>query len=190
VSIFVYMSNLPNRSRRGGDVEMKGISIASVVVAAIACAASAMPVGALTRPQSAAVAAKANADALARAKAQAAAKARADAAVKARADAAVKSKASAVVRQSVHAETTRRTQAAQKAAQYQAQIKTANIQLQSKTGGPQPARTKTQGLNKPQVRQAQAPGGVLHPQYVQPPRPHPSAGKSATPTGKSSGHVR
>ena len=169
---------------------MKWILRVFVAVAAIAPAGLAVSVHALTPSQSAAVAAKARADALVRARAQAAAKARADALAKARTDAVAKSKALAMARQSVQSETNRRTQAAERAAQAQVQIKTANVQLQIKPGGtPRSARTTAQPLNKLQVRQVQALRSAARPQYAQTLKPHPSTNRSGQ-TSKSSAHAR
>jgi colicin import membrane protein len=164
---------------------MKRILTIFVAVAAIA-SGLAVPAHALTPSQSAAVAAKARADALARARAQAAARARADAAVKARADAA-KSKALAAARHNVKSETERRTEAAEKAAQAQMQIRTANVQPQVKPSGTQ---TKAQTPSKLQVRQVQPLRGAAHPQYAQTVKPHPSTGRASGQTSKSSAHAR
>jgi colicin import membrane protein len=170
-----------------GTSKMKRILAVSLVLAALAPAGLAVPVHALTPSQSAAVAAKARADALARARAQAAAKARADAVAKARTDAVAKSKALTIARQSIQSETQRRTQAAEKAAQAQVQIKTANVQLQMKPGGtPRSARATAQPLSKLQVRQVQALRGAARPQYAQTARSHSSA-NTQTSTNRSSG---
>lgn len=98
------------------------------VAAALASAGIARPAHALTPSQSAALAAKARAEALARMRAQAAAKARADFLVKARADAAAKSKVVVTTMHNIQLEIRRRMEAAQKAARSQAQLKTANVQ--------------------------------------------------------------
>jgi colicin import membrane protein len=170
-----------------GHMAMKRILRVFVAVAAIAPAGLAVPVHALTLSQSAAVTAKARADALARARAQAAAKARADAVAKARTDAVAKSKALTIARQSVQSETKRRTEAAERAAQAQVQIKTANVQLQIKPGGTQrSARATAQPLSKLQVRQVQALRSAARPQYAQTARSHSSA-NTQTSTSRSSG---
>ncbi len=174
-----------------GHMAMKRILRVFVAVAAIAPAGLVVPVHAWTPSQSAAVAAKARADALARARAQAAAKARTDAAAKARVDATAKSKAFAIARQSVRTETQRRTEAADKAAQAQVQIKTANTQLQMKTAGSQRStQTKAQTLNKLQVRQVQPLRGAARPQYAQTVKPHPSTNRPSAQTSRSSAHAR
>jgi hypothetical protein len=173
------------------DSEMKRIFTVWLVIAAIAPAGMAMPVHALTQPQVTAAAAKARADALAKSKAQAAAKARADALAKTRADTAAKSKAFSAVRQSVRGETKRRTEAAEKAAQAQVQIKTANVQPHVRAPGPpRPVQPKPQILTNPQVHQGQPVRGGPHLQSAQTQRAHPPASKSPTHTTRSSGHAR
>jgi colicin import membrane protein len=189
------LSTTPGR----GHMAMKRILrifVAVAAVAAIAPAGLAVPVHALTPSQSAAVAAKARADALARAKAQATAKARADAVAKARADATAKSKALVMARHNVQSETRRRTEAAEKAAQAQMQIRTANVQPQLKSAGTQRvAQTKAQTLSKLPVRQVQPLRDAAHPQYAQTVKPHPSTNRpsaqtSRSSTGRSSAHAR
>jgi len=171
-----------------GPIEMKCILRVLVAVAAIA-AGLAVPAHALTPSQSAGIAAKARADALARARAQAAAKARADAAAKARADAAAKSRALVIARHNVQSETKRRTEAAEKAAQAQVHIKTANVQLQVRAAStPRVAQTKAQTLSKLQVRQVQPLRGAARPQYAQTVKPHSSTGRPSGQTSKSSAH--
>jgi len=173
-----------------GPIEMKRILWVLVAVAAIA-AGLAVPAHALTPSQSGAMAAKARADALARAKAQVVAKARTDAVAKARADAAAKSKALAIARHNVQSETRRRTQAVERAAQAQLQIKTANVQLQVKSAStPRVAQTKAQTLSKLQVRQAQPLRGTARPQYAQTVKPHSSTARPSGQTSKSSAHAR
>lgn len=177
------LSTTPGR----GHMAMKRILRVFVAVAAIAPAGLAVPVHALTPSQSTAVAAKARADASARAKAQAAAKARADALAKAKTDAVAKSKALAMARQGVQLETKRRTQAAERAAQAQVQIKTANVHLQVKSAStPRVAQAKAQTLSKLQVRQVQALRSAARPQYAQTARSHSSA-NTQTSTNRSSG---
>src|SRR5260370_2352373 len=165
-----------------GPIEMKRILTGFVAVAAIA-AGLAVPAHALTPSQSAGIAAKARADALARARAQAAAKARADAVAKARAYAAAKSRALVIARHNLQSETKPRTEAAEKAAQEQMQIKTANAELQVKSAStPRVAQTKAQTLSKLQVRQVQPLRGAARPQYAQTVKPHSS-------TSRPSGHT-
>ena len=181
------LSTTPGR----GHMAMKRILRVLVAVAAIAPAGLAVPVHALTPSQSTAVAARARADASARAKAQAAAKARADALAKAKTDAVAKSKALAMARQGVQSETKRRTQAAERAAQAQVQIKTANVQLQMKPGGtPRSARATAQPLSKLQVRQVQALRSAARPQYAQTVKPHSPTNRPSGQTSKSSAHAR
>jgi hypothetical protein len=174
-----------------GHIAMKRILRVFVAVAAIAPAGLAVPVHALTPSQSAAVAAKARADALTRARAQAAAKARTDAAAKARTDATAKSKALAIARHNVQSETRRRTEAAEKAAQAQMQIRTANVQPQVKSAStPRVAQAKAQTLSKLQVRQVQPLRGAARPHYAQTVKSHPSTSRSSSQTSKSSAHAR
>jgi hypothetical protein len=161
------------------------------VGAAIASAGLTVPVHALTPFQSAAVAAKTRADALARARAEAATKTWADALAKARADAAAKTRALAITRQSVQSETKRRTEAAEKAAQAQRQIKIAYTPPQAKAAGTQrTVQPKAQTLSKLQVRPVQPLRGAARPQYAQTVKPHPSTSRPSAQTSKSSAHAR
>jgi hypothetical protein len=176
------VANLDSSGLCHGQTEMKRIVALFVVVAAIAPAALAPPVHALTPPQSAAIAAKARAEALARARAQAAAKARADAAAKARADAAAKSKALVIAKHGVQSETKLRVEAATKAANAQIQIKAANGQrsAQSQTPAQTPSKLQARQLRPlPTAARRQS----AHQQYAQTARSHPS-------TSKSSAHAR
>jgi hypothetical protein len=99
---------------------MHRFAIGALLVVALAAA---MPVAkALTPTQSTAAAIKAKDDMLARIRAQALVKAKADAAAKARIDAAAKTKIKIHTLFTVRAETTRRIEAATKAAEANAQV--------------------------------------------------------------------
>src|SRR5260370_30724866 len=170
---------------------MKRILTVIFVVAAIVPGALAVPVHALRPSLIAANAAAARADVLARERAQAAAKARANTLAKAKADTAAKAKAFAIARQNVQLETKRRAEAAQKAAQAQMQIRTANVQLQAKRGSSQQSvqTQKLQTVSKLQAHPVQPLRSAAHPPSAQTARPHPSTGKSTVQTSKSPVHA-
>jgi hypothetical protein len=168
-----------------GKHHMKRIFAACLVLLAAVAAGVSVPAYALTPSQSATLAARARADALAKAKAQAAAKARSDALATANAGNAAKSKVVAITRKNVQGEIRRRTEAAEKAAHTQAQIKFANVQLQARTGTPPSVQAQAQKLQSSSKVQTQFTplGSGTHPRYAQGLRSHAST--ASMPAGRS-----
>src|SRR5262249_21524764 len=172
------------------DIQIRSMFAIGLVAATVVSAGLTTRAHALTPAQSATLAAKARADALARARVQAAAKARADALAKATADAARRSKAVVIARQNVEAETKRRAQAAEKAAQAQAQIQTASSRLPTKPGDR--ARFVQAPVQSPRKLQISAvqPLQASRPQIAPASRAHSAAGKASALAGKRSSHAR
>jgi len=164
----------------------------AIGIVAVAAVSGGLPTRAhaLTQAQSATLAAKARADALARVRAQAAAKARADALAKATADAR-RHKARVIARQNTGAETKRRAEAAEKAAQAQAQIQTSISRLATKTGDrAHSVQAARQSPSKLQISTVQPLETPQRPKVAQISRAHPGAAKSSNVTAKRSSHAR
>ena len=173
------------------DTQAKWMFAIGIVAAAAVSGGLPTRADALTQAQSATLAARTKADALARARAQAAAKARADALAKANVDAARRSRAVVISRQNVGAETRRRTEAAEKAAQTQAQIKAASIRLPTKPGDrARSVQAVGPSSGKPQISTVKPVQTPARPKIAQISRAHFAAGKSSNVTAKRSSHAR
>jgi len=185
----IYVSDREATPERACDLNIHARWMFAVGIVAAAAVSGGLPTRAhaLTQTQSATLAAKARADALARARLQA----RADALAKANVDAARRSRAVVIARQNVGAETKRRAEAAEKAAQAQAQIQAASTQLLTKPDD----RTRfvqapLQSPRKLQISTVQPLQTPPRPKVAQISRAHSTAGKSSNVTARRSSHAR